>query len=1101
MKEITAYLKEVEKKYKNGDATEHTYRPALQDLLESLDDKLNAVNEPRRIKCGAPDFIITKNDIPLGHIEAKDIGISLDDIEKDARSKKPKSHNGNQLKRYLDELHNLILTNYLEFRWFENGEKRMTVGLGEFDNKRKLKKNPEGIEELNELFNQFLNSKIPTVGNPRDLAKRMAVKTRLIRRLIDEALKDEDKGGSLHSQLEGFREVLIHDLKPEEFADMYAQTISYGLFAARCNYSSKPTFTRFVASQVLPKTNPFLRKMFQYIGMDLDERISWAVDDLAELLDKADITGILKDFGKRTKQEDPVVHFYETFLSEYDPKMREARGVYYTPEPVVSYIVRSIDHILKTDFGIKDGLADKTKIKVKRKVIDENGNEIEKTEEVHKVIILDPAVGTGTFLHGVIDHIYDHIVSSGQKGTWSEYVSNHLLPRLFGFELLMAPYSVAHMKLGLQLQELGYDFKADERLNIFLTNTLEEAFDESGKLPFANFIAQEANQASKVKQELPVMVILGNPPYSGHSANKGKWINDLLRGKDNLTGEKTANYFEVDGKPLGERNPKWLNDDYVKFIRFAQWRIEKTGHGILGFISNHSYLDNPTFRGMRQSLLECFDKIYILDLHGNSKKNEKCPDGSKDENVFDIQQGVAVGVFIKNKDQTSRAIKHSDFWGKREKYLDKNGIDILVGGKYFELFNNSVAQSDMVNLSATYPNYFFIPVTNAQETEYKSGWPTDLIFLTQSIGIATARDAFCIDMCPNSILNRVKEFAKLDVEEARTKYKLGADKRDWQVALAQKDIIQSKLKETLISSISYRPFDNRFTYYTGKTRGLICMPRPEVMFNLFKRDNKAVCFLRRSRESIAGNFFVARHLIDKTVISSADNAYVSPLYLYPKPEKGDLFEDEPTDAPGGRRPNLAPEFIKEFSEKLKMEFIPDGKGDRRKTFGPEDIFSYMYAVFHSPTYRTRYAEFLKIDFPRLPLTSNPVLFRELCAPGDELVALHLMDKTGPRITGYPVDGDHEVDKIRYSEPKKSEKSGKVWINKEQYFEGVPSEVWEFMIGGYQVCQKWLKDRKGRKLTIEDIEHYQNIVSALSETIRLMSEIDAVINKHGGWPIK
>ncbi|MFN9617713.1 MAG: N-6 DNA methylase, partial [Dolichospermum sp.] len=671
MNYLQVYFQEVTQVYQGQNATEHSYRPALKKLMESLDSGIQAINEPKRIACGAPDFVIKNGVLDVGHIEAKDIGVSLKKAEKTA-----------QMGRYFQALGNLILTDYLEFRWYVQGELKLSAALGTIDKNKKIKVDQEGMQEVDQLLQQFLLAKVPQITTPKDLAKRMASLAQLMRDAIKTALNDVDKGGTLREQLESFQRVLIKDLTVEQFADMYAQTICYGLFAARCNTDNVQTFSRETAAFKLPKTNPFLRSIFgQIAGPDLDDRISWAVDNLARILQQTEMAEILKNFGKRTRTEDPVVHFYETFLAEYDPKMRESRGVYYTPEPVVNYIVKSVDYILKHKFNISKGLADSKKIKVPNP-------KGEGTMETHQVLILDPAVGTGTFIHNVIDFIYDKF--KNQRGMWSSYVSQHLLPRLFGFELLMAPYTVAHIKLVLQLQELGYDFSSEERLRIYLTNTLQEAFQlEDQMVSFGYRIKQEAEAAKLIKQENPVMVILGNPPYSGHSVNTGDWIKNLLKGEDSIYNCETGNYFQVDGKPLGEKNPKWLNDDYVKFIRFSQWRIEKTGYGILAFITNHGYLDNPTFRGMRQSLMETFDEIYVLDLHGNSKKKEVCPDGSADQNVFDIQQGVAIGFFIKyqnkeheNKEQNSQkqlaTVYHANLWGSREVYETKQ----LVGGKY-----------------------------------------------------------------------------------------------------------------------------------------------------------------------------------------------------------------------------------------------------------------------------------------------------------------------------------------------------------------------------------------------------------------------------------
>lgn len=632
---LTQYLETIEQELLAGNSTEHTHRPALKALVESLSKGITATNEPQRVECGAPDLIVTKGEIPLGYVEAKDVGASLDNSEK-----------SEQLGRYRESLGNLILTDYLEFRWYVRPNRtkaneypiaqlRLTARLACVGKSGKLRLEKDGKKQFLELLNAFLNARVPTVQSAKELAVRMAALARLIRDTIRRALGEEAETGSLHQQMEAFRDVLLHDLTEDQFADMYAQTICYGLFAARCNVKGSEHFTREHAAYDLPKTNPFLRKMFNHIaGPELDERIAWAVDDLAELLHRSDISAILEDFGKSTRREDPVVHFYETFLAAYDPKMREARGVYYTPEPVVSYIVRSIDHILKTDFKLA-GLADSSKIRIKSP--DGNG-EI----DVHKVLILDPATGTGTFLYGVINHIFESFKKN--RGMWSGYVSEHLLPRLFGFELLMAPYAVAHMKLGLQLDDTGYDFNADERVGVYLTNTLEEAHSFSQRIPFTEWLAQEANEAGVIKKEEPVMVILGNPPYSGESknpnekdtlTNKGaKYISGWEVGKGGKPSalQKTAkratkkkqptfigrlmwDYFVVDGQRLKEKNPKWVNNDYVKFIRFAQWRIEKTGYGVLAFITDNSYLDGPTFRGMRQKLLDTFDDIYILNLH------------------------------------------------------------------------------------------------------------------------------------------------------------------------------------------------------------------------------------------------------------------------------------------------------------------------------------------------------------------------------------------------------------------------------------------------------------------------------------------------------
>jgi predicted helicase len=1109
MKDVTKYLSSLKRKLAKGDATEHTYRPVLEGFIESYKRGHSVTNEPRRIKCGAPDLLISRKEVPLGYIETKDIGIDLRIIEKDAKKKTPKTDNGKQLKRYLGSLSNLIFTDYLEFFWYRNGERVLDVRIGHETGSGKIIADKNSFDDFTRLLDRFFEEKTLEIDSPVILAQKMASIAQLIREVIIGALDDDDEGGNLRDQMESFKKVLIHDLNEEQFADMYAQTICYGLFAARFNHAGKEAFTRKSATYELPKTNPFLRKTFGHIaGPELDERVAWLFDDLSEILNCADIDAIGKDFGQRTRREDPVVHFYETFLAAYDPKMREARGVYYTPEPVVSFIVRSVDHILKKDFGLADGLADSSKVPIYENKKDNNGKDKQvKMGECHKVLILDPAVGTGTFLHGVIDHIYEYIVEEGQRGNWSGYVSKNLLPRLFGFELLMAPYTVAHMKLDLQLKRYGYDFKAKERVRIYLTNTLVESF-KAGPLPFGQWIVNEANEASNIKSSAPVMVVLGNPPYSGHSANKGKWITNLLHGEDILAKTPTEDYFKVNNDPLKERQVKWLYDDYVKFIRFAHWRIEQTGYGILAFITNHSYLDNPTFRGMRQSLMSSFDKIYLLDLHGNSKKKEVSPDGSKDENVFDIQQGVAIGIYIKEPKPSNTApeVYHADLWGLRETYKQyKTSDNHLMGGKYYWLYENSVLSKAFVKITPSSPNFIFKPSNNKSKAEFNAGWSISDIFLEKNVGFVTARDKFVIDFEEKALKERIKFFRDNSLTTKTNnlieKYKL-KNTSSWNI---QKAIINLKLDkqwDTNITTCLYRPFDLRYIYYS---RYLLERPVFQIQRHLLGSENTALAWTRPMSSQFEFSVLATKHIIDQCFVGNksagAGISYLGPLYLYPDPNKNDLFDsEEKTKTPGGRKPNLSPEFIKELEKKIKMKFIREGKGDLKKDFGPEDIFDYMYAVFHSPTYRERYAVFLKIDVPRLPLTSKKPLFRNLCKLGNELVGLHLMKKRGPERISYPIEGEHEVEKIRYTEPGQGSDYGRVWINKEQYFENVPPEVWEFHISGYQVCHKWLKDRKGRKLSFDDVKHYINIVSALSETTRIMQEIDNTIDKHGGWPV-
>lgn len=1014
---LAQYILTIEKELAAGNATEHTHRPTLKTLVEGLAEGVTATNEPAHIECGAPDFVVTKGVTTIGYIEAKDVGKSLVEAEK-----------SEQLKRYRDSLTNLILTDYLEFRWYVDGELRLSARLGTQTKENKIKRDKASIEPVAELLAGFLSRKAEAVGTPKELALRMARLAHMIRNLIVNAFEKEPEAGSLHAQLSAFRDNLIPDLSVEQFADMYAQTIAYGLFAARCTSSGGKDFTRQDAAFLLPKTNPFLRKLFNHIaGPDLDDRIAWLVDDLVQVLAQADMAAVLQDFGKRTAKEDPVVHFYETFLTAYDPKVREMRGVYYTPEPVVSYIVRSIDHLLKTRFNRPQGLADSN------------------------TLILDPAVGTATFLYMVVNEIYDVNVAQEQKGLWNDYVTEKLLPRIFGFEVLMAPYAVAHLKLGLLLQETGYQFKTDQRLGIYLTNTLEEAFKKSELLPgFNKYIVDEANAAAEIKKEKPIMIVLGNPPYSVSSLNRGEWIDTLLEDYKKNLHEKKLN----------------IDDDYIKFIRFAQWRIEKTGYGILGFITNNSYLDGLTHRRMREYLLESFSNIYILNLHGSSRRGEQAPDNIKDENVFDIQQGVTIGLFIKEPGKTDK--KHAyyaDMWGARE-------------NKYKALFESDVESTGWQELTPTAPYFFFVPKDFSLANEYEQTPSVREIFTIWQSALNTDRDELFLDADINELKKRIQLlFSKNYGDDFKEKYRVYPSS-SYDIE-ARRD--KTKFAEANIHRCLHRPFDECFIYYDPQ---LTSRPVYEVMRHMLQ-SNIALISARQTKEDFA--VLTTSNLCTHKIVTVYDRSFIFPLYLYPT--EGEMQFNE------GRHHNLNSEFIKTFSDKLGLEFVEDGKGDLKKTLGPEDIFNYAYAVFHAPTYRNRYAEFLKIDFPRLPLTSNKELFKALAAKGAELVSLHLMESPALNnlLTKYPIAGSNAVDKVTYDD-----NNQRVYINKTQYFEGVAPEVWNFHIGGYQVCQKWLKDRKGRTLTYDDLTHYQKVIVALKETIRLMAEIDALIP---GWPVE
>lgn len=1063
-RELKAYLRALRKELRSGEATEHSYRPALKTLIEAVGPTgIQALNEPTQGEYGAPDFIVHNNGVPVGHVECKNIGTDLDEVEQSA-----------QLLRYRDALPNLILTDYVEFRWYVNGERQAVVNLAHSGDD-KLKALPNALLTVGATWKSFFNADFTLIANAADLARRMANKTRLLREHIHGILKEDEAGIGLLSQLlDSYREVLISELSVDRFADLQAQTVAYGLFAARWLHQGAPAdFTR--KSAIFEQTTPFLQNVFnQVAGPTADPRITWIVDDLARLLARADMAAVLEGFGERTWQQDPIIHFYEDFLAAYDPQLKEQRGVYYTPEPVVSYIVRSVDRLLRRDFGLSDGLADTAMVETKA--------ESSETRSSPRVLILDPAAGTGSFLREAVAVIRADLEQRGLGGAWPDYVRQHLLPRLFGFELLMAPYAIAHLKLAI---EIGGDLRqfitpTNGRLNVFLTNALEEAHGEAAQVMFGSEIAVEARQADAVKRDRPVMVVIGNPPYSGHSANKGKWIRDLV-------ADYKAGIPELQ-KP---GQAKWLSDDYVKFIRFAQWRIERTGEGVLGFITNHSYLDNPTFRGMRRSLMRTFDEIYILDLHGNAKKQEQPPDGGLDQNVFGIQQGVAIALFVKrNGGRGDARVLHEDVWGERD-------------AKLAWLASNEVATVKWTELAPKSAHYLFVPRDETLVDEYEHGHSLPEIFLPSgdpAPGIVTTHDQFAISWTAQEAASKVERLlATRSEEEARSIWRLCAQDQ-WQYERAKDELADGHWRDQ-IEPILYRPFDERTTVYD---RNVAVHRRDRITRHLRTSGNLAMCVGRAGQVIGSKTWdvaFVSAFPTDINLFRRGGNC-LFPLYVYADPCD---MEIDVAD----RSPNLAPEFVAEVAAACDLEFRPEGGGDLEATFSPEDVFHYIYAVLHSPEYRSRYADFLKSDFPRVPLPDRRRgryirrlrrgLFAQLAELGARLAALHLMEAVGDEQPVFSAQGTNLVERVRYVEPIDGD-PGRVYINATQHFEGVAPETWEFTIGGYQPAQKWLKDRRGRELSYDDIAHYQRICAALAETPLVMSRIDEVIDAHGGWPL-
>ncbi|MBN8521462.1 MAG: DNA methyltransferase [Alphaproteobacteria bacterium] len=1031
---FSEYVQDISKRFATGNAREHAYRPSLQNLLEDTIPDILATNDPARIKCGAPDFILTRRKIDVGYIEAKDIGVDLNKTEKDE-----------QLKRYLESLDNLILTDYLEFRFFLHGQKVETIRIAEIDGKT-IRPLPENFDRLKTLLIDFAAFQGQTIKSAKKLAAMMAHKARLMRDVFRATLEAEDDS-TLKDQMKAFKTILMHDLDAAQFADIYAQTIAYGLFTARLHDTTLEDFSRSEALLLIPASNPFLRQLFTYVaGPELDSRVVWIVDALCEVYRATDLRDILKDFGTSTGQNDPILHFYETFLGEYDKNIKEIRGVWYTPEAVVNYIVRAIDDVLKDHFGLKDGLADTSKVEIEVETDRiERGRRAKEKRSVHKVQLLDVATGTGTFLAEAVKQIYRRF--EGQEGLWSRYVDNDLLPRLHGFELLMASYAMCHMKLDLLLRETGYkplDNQRPPRVGVYLTNSLEEHHPDADTL-FASWLSHEANAASRIKKDTPIMIAFGNPPYNGESVNKGKWIMDLMQGYKQ----------EPRGGKLKEKNSKWINNDYAKFIRMGEYFIDKNGEGVLAYITSHSYLDGPIFRGMRYHLLKTFDDIYILDLHGNPQK-EKAPDGSADKNVFDIIEGVSIIIAVKHTKKSGKKalanLHHADLWGDRKL-------------KYDFLFKKSLSLTPFTRLDYQEPFYFFVPKNFQGQSGYETGFSVKEIFPVNNTGIITKRDELCIQPTLEKSFESIQDFLNLPEDDVKKKYKISKDVRDWKYEWAKEDIVKSGADKKLVMPVNYRPFDIQYTYYTGKSKGYVGWPVAKITDHFFNKNNIGLITSRMTKGENFAHSFVAKNMIEVIHLSSktSNNAFIFPLYLYQKT----MGMDEE------RQPNLNPKIY----EKIK-KIVPD--------VTPETLFNYIYAALNSPVYRQRYTAFLKIDFPRIPFPSDSKIFHALAEKGAALRGLHLMESPvlDKPITTYPVDGDHEVIKPRFE-------NGKVWINATQYFGSVPEVAWNFYIGGYQPAQKWLKDRKGRKLTIDDIRHYQRIIVALVETDRIMKEIDQI----------
>lgn len=1102
--DIAGYLDKIRHLYNGGQTTEHSFRPALAFLFDSIDPAIEVINEPKRLTdIGAPDFVFNRNGIGIGWCEAKDLD---KDIQKFAATDYSKA----QKKRYTNGLPNLLYTNGIDFEFIRNGDVIAFVSIADFG--LGIPARQDNFKTLELLLKEFVSQTPVSITTAEKLAQMMAGKAELIKDTMGNALAADDKAGAkteLMGQYEAFKANLIADISIAEFADIYAETIAYGLFAARLHDTTLETFSRGEALELLPKSNPFLRKLFIYIaGPDLDDRIIRMVDQLCDIFRATDLGGLLKDFGKFTARNDPFLHFYETFLGEYNPKKKKARGVWYTPEPVVNFIVRAVDDVLKSEFGLADGLADTCKIAVDWDTgqTDKKGKAVTIKKDVHRVQILDPATGTGTFLAEVIKLVAGRI-NDVAPAIWSQYVERDLLPRLNGFELLMASYAMCHMKLDMMLTEMGYTpSSTPPRLQVYLTNSLEEGEKVEQNL-FAQWLANEAKEASDIKRQTPIMCIIGNPPYAVSSSNKSDFIENLL----------------VDYKKnLNERNIQPLSDDYIKFLRYSQYLIEKNGEGVLGFITNNSYLDGLIHRQMRKDMLRAFDSIYVIDLHGSSKKQERAPDGSADTNVFDIMQGVSIIIAVKKKgaDKGLAKVKHLDLWGSRK-------------SKNETLFDANIKSKKFQTIGTPKPNHYLVPKEFRAQAKYEEGFPISSFFPLNQSGLVSSRDSLLIQKDRENIKTILYDFINLNEGDLIKLYPSAKDSRDWKLQSAKNDAQQSSIQK-----VAYRPFDTNFLPYSETSKGILSYPRYETGRHMLKA-NLAISFNRQIEiKRDFTDIFIINNLFDKHGLSLKENNNYAPLYLYP--------EEDTLDQ--NIRLNFDPKIYNQIRTKAGLgKAAFDGNNDGFRTATGDDrpdeikVFDYIYGVLHSPEYRETYKEFLKIDFPRIPYPASPQSFAEISQHGEALRRLHLMEDAAIGATPYRFEGtapeddgdgaDNIVDKPRFepnpagSQPVKGPHSatnksnastssartggsaftgsaeadgavGRVYINGKagaqngegQYFADVPERAWNFYIGGYQPAQKWLKDRKGRALSFDDIRHYQKIIKILCETHNIMQMI-------------
>lgn len=1050
---IKDYFEAINAVYKTGDASEYSYRSALENLLNGLlSPTYKAINEPRHVDCGRPDIAIVraKDGVTVTTIETKDIG--KPDLEGRGR-------NQEQFDRYKRAMNHVVFTDYLRFIFYEGGSDESTadIRIGEIRGGKAQPRMEESMQLIGELRGS-VGASIQPIRTSAQLADLMARKSKLMSAIIADILNKESNDddaatGLLRNTMNNMKNALIGSLNADSFAKVYSQTVAYGLFAARLHDDTPDDFTRAEAAELIPRTNMLLRGIFNELaGNTIHERILWIVDDMVGMFAATNLQQLFETDIKRDR--DPLIHFYEDFLKAFSPEDKIRYGVWYTPLQVVRFIVRAVDAFLKKHLGIHEGLAD-TK---KKTLHSESHGDL----TVERVQILDPAVGTGTFLAEVVNLVADSF--QGQQTLWQKYVHESLLPRLYGFEIQMASYTVAHVKLDLALAHTGYKLLKNDRFHICLTDAL--LHKEAGAVSTGHWISKEQEEADTIKLRRPIMVMLGNPPYNGESENKGEEI------------EKLIEAYKQEPQEGGGRiaDTKWLNNDYVKFIALAQSYIEQTGEGIIGFINPNSYLESRTFRGMRFQLLRAFNDIYVVNLHGSAKTHERCPDGSRDDNVFDIEPGVCINLFVRRslpcEAQKSKPLAHVhyiDLYGRRSE-------------KLAELERSDIGKMAFTEVTPSAPMYYFAPIERAKEDEYNEGFMPDDLFIKRGLGMRTHRDNIAYQFTEEKIKAVVKDFHDLTEEGVKAKYGIERESRDQKVRLAQNNVRTSGLHADNLRKALYRPFDVRHTYFTNMSKGFIVFPVFDVMQHLTHKDtSKNLGLIVGQSGQVVGDMpwnlcFATDTIVDLNIFYRG-GGYVYPLYV-----KG---QDNIQQGEATQTTIQFDDTVPNLNESTLLK-IADSLGFRPT---PEQLFYYIYAILHSPCYRETYKEFLKRDFPRIPYPTNKAHFLKLDELGENLCRLHLMqgcDEWGARKL-HPLcgNGGSVVGQYEWSE-------GKVWINGGSFFNNVPREVFDFYIGGYQPASKWLKDRRNKELTFAELEHYSNIIHVLQQTIELQKKIDMIV---------